>query len=185
MAVILRCPHCETKFKVAYGTKDGEGWPDYCPNKSCGVYMGISHKDDVVMPIILHDSSKGYDKLYRDMEKGSEFRAQKAADDLGVPVSEMSAIKITDMKDNPKEGESSVKEVVNPVSTFMQQTGIGGFQGPNGAGYSGAVQTGPFPNAGAQMRTALQNSHAQLTGGAAVSDRPALETSQPGYRRRG
>ena len=185
MAVILRCPHCETKFKVASGTKDGFGWPDYCPNKQCGVYMGIDHKEEVVMPIILHASSKTYDKLYRDMERGSEFRAQKAAEELGCSAAEVSSIKITDMKDNPAYGEASVKDVINPVSQFMAQTGVGGFQGANGAGYSGAVQSGPFPNVGAHMRTAIQHKHGELTGGVAVSDRPALETSQPGYRRRG
>ena len=185
MAVILRCPHCETKFRCEFGTKDGQGWPDYCPNKKCGVYMGIDHKEDVVMPIILHAQSKTYDKLYRDMEKGSEVRAQIAAEKHGLSAEDVAGIKITDMKDNPKYGETSVKEVSNPVTQFMAQHGIGGFQGANGAGYSGAVQAGPFPNAGAKMRTAIQQQHAQITQGNAVSERPALETTQPGYRRRG
>lgn len=185
MAIILKCPHCETKFRCEFGTKDGQGWPDYCPNKKCGVYMGLDDKDEVVLPMILHSSSKSYDKLYRDMEAGSEMRAKIAADQLGCSVADVSGIKITNMKDNPKEGESSVMEPVNPVSQFMQTTGVGGFQGPVGAGYSGAVQSGPFANAGAHTRTAIQAQHAQYTGGAGVSDRPALETQQPGYRRRG
>ena len=185
MAVILKCPHCEIKFRCEFGSKDGSGWPDYCPNPKCGVYMGVDDKAEVVMPMILHGPSKTYDRVYREMEAGSEFRAQKAASELGVPVSEVSSLKITDMKDNVKEGEDSVKEVVNPVSTFMKQTGVGGFMGTQGAGYSGAVQSGPFANAGARTMTAVRQTHAHATNFAGVGDRPALETMQPGYRRRG
>jgi hypothetical protein len=56
---------------------------------------------------------------------------------------------------------------------------------PNGAEYSTQVQSGPHPNIGATMITKARDFHGKLSHGMAVSDRPALETQQPGYRRRG
>ena len=179
MAFSLRCPDCRGKFPW----QPSAPTPRFCP--LCSTDMGEAKDDSVIcVPAFLSAKTKNNDKHYRDLEKGSETRAELAAGVAGVPVSEMSDLKITDLK-TVHAGEAPVKEVVNPVTQFMAQTGIGGFRGSDGSGYSGAVQTGPFPNAGANMRTALQNQHARLTGGAGVSDRPALETVQPGYRRRG
>ena len=50
---------------------------------------------------------KSEEQVFRAMERGSIFRAECAASDLGVPVSEMSNLKITNMRDNVKPGESS------------------------------------------------------------------------------
>lgn len=178
---VLRCPECGEKFR----SKSKE-----LPCPHCGWKPEEEPEDgiiDIPMPFIrISGKTAAADKLYRDMEKGSEVRAQAAAEQLGVPVSEMSALKMTDMRDNAKPGENSVVPVRNDVTQFMAANpGLGGFQGANGVGYSGAVQTGPAPNAGAHMRTALQNHHAKVSMGSAVSDLPALETTQPGYRRRG
>jgi DNA-directed RNA polymerase subunit RPC12/RpoP len=47
------------------------------------------------------------EQVFRAMEAGSIQRAEMAAADLGVPVAEMSNLKITNMRDNPKPGETS------------------------------------------------------------------------------
>lgn len=183
MAVILRCPDCNEKFRWDF-SQPGR-WPKACP--CCGARMDDEDADDTVicMPSLRSAKTVSADNLYRQMEAGSEFRAQKAAELAGCDVADMSSLKMTNMHDGRKQGEMSAIEVKNTVSEFMQANpGIGGFQGGDAVGYSGSVQTGPTPNAGAHMRTMLQGHHAQATGGA-VSDRPALETLQPGYRRRG
>ena len=177
----VRCPGCAEVVVL----------PDL--NAACPKCGFREEPDDNVVEIampFLKTSGKtaATDKLYRDMERGSEIRAQAAADQLGVPVSEMSGLKMTDLPTGRKPGENSAPPLsVSPE--FSQFTASNpntmGFRGADGVGYSGAVQSGPAPNAGARMRTALQGHHAQISGGTAVSDRPALETTQPGYRRRG
>lgn len=179
MAFRLRCPVCRKAFAYEPGT----AYPDECP--VCETYIGSGRKDaEIVMPFIRSSTMKNIDGTYREMEKASERRAEQAAQLAGVPTSEMSGLKITNLQDARREGDVAAVPVQNDVSRFMEQTGIGGFRGVDGSGYSAAVQTGPSPNVGARMRTALQGHHGVVTGGA-VSDRPALETQQPGYRRRG
>jgi hypothetical protein len=180
MALKLRCPHCRKKF----AWKSGTDMPDDCP--LCGKYVGTDRDDaDIVMPAILGQRTKIADQVYRDMEKGSEHRTHLAAEMGGGTASDYSNLKITDMKDNLRAGEIAAMPVRNAVTEHMERFKQGGFAGSEGVGYSSAVQTGPFPNAGAKMRTTLQQHHATISHGAAVSDVPAIETRQPGYRRRG
>ena len=181
MGFALKCPDCRKKFPWDKETR----FPRFCP--LCKSDLGDDRADDdIPMPMILHSKSKTFDKVYRDMEKGSEFRAQAAAELAGCSASEMSNLKITNMKDNVREGESSDVAINNPVTQFMAANpNSAGFRGADGLGYSTGTQAGPFPNAGAKMRTSLQQHHAALSHGSAVSDRPALETIQPGYRQRG
>jgi hypothetical protein len=179
MAVRLKCSFCETKFSWDFAAL---GWPEHCPK--CKQFIGTDRADDdIQMPSIRTMRTKIIDSTYTQMEKGSEFRANVAAEMAGVPVSEMSSLKITDMKDGMREGDIAVKE---PVAE-MQRLGIKDsrqlFQG-NGAEYGGQVQAGPFPNAGAKFQTAIRQQHAERTNYQAVGDLPALETFQPGYRRR-
>jgi hypothetical protein len=160
--------------------------PEFCAH--CGGRVGNDREDDdVVMPFIRTSAkTQVVDKVYRDMESGSEFRAQEAARMLSVPVSDMSALKITNMNDHQKPGDLAVPRVDNEVSRFMDaHPRISGFNSEAALAYSGQVMTGPQPNAGARMRTFLQNYHGETTHGTAVSDRPSNETYQPGYRRRG
>lgn len=183
MAVILKCPSCEEKFRWEFAS--ASKWPKVCP--LCGADQGANDDDTVIcMPSLRGARTKAIDETYRQAEQGSEFRAQAAAEQLGVPVSEMSGLKITDMKTGVKPGESYVKDTTAQQKAALESGGARvGFVGGDGSGYSGQVQSGPAPNAGARMRTALQNFHGQSFGGGVISDRPALETTQPGYRRRG
>jgi hypothetical protein len=137
------------------------------------------------MPAILGRRTKVADQVYRDMEAGSEKRMHLAAEVGGGTASDYASLKITNMQDNLRAGDVAAMPVRNAVTEHMERTGQGGFAGGDAVGYSGAVQTGPFPNAGAKMRTTLQQHHAAMSHGSAVCDVPAVETRQPGYRRRG
>src|ERR1700731_795905 len=89
-----KCPDCKGKFPW----EPTKGYPKACP--LCGFDTSIDEDATaIVLPAFLSAGSKANDKLYRDMEKGSEFRAQAAADMAGVPVSEMSSLKITALND--------------------------------------------------------------------------------------
>ena len=83
--------------------------------------------------------------------------------------------------------EIAAMPVNNAVTQFMAQHPQApvGYVGGQGVNYSGAVQSGSYASMGARTRTSVHDYHSQLTGGVASSDMPALETLQPGYRRRG
>lgn len=175
MAFSLRCPECRGKFSWNPSAK----WPDACPLCAAEMENENAENNVVTLPAFLSAKTKATDGVYDGMVKGSEFRQHAAAELAGVPVSEMSSLKITDLNTR-RDAEIMVVTPNNPVSQLMA-TGVGGFKGADGAGYAGAVASGPFPNVGARMRTTIQNQHPS----SATSDRPALETAQPGYRRRG
>lgn len=175
MATKLRCPACRKTFLWDMS----RGFPRDC--QVCHEEIGGEERadDDIVMPSIRSARMAVNDRVYRDMERASEGRAQEAASYLNVPVAEVSDIKITDLRSTRQPGSIAAP----PLPAHLQN--VGGFGQANGAQYSAQVQSGPEPNAGARTRTALQSFHQNLTKGHAVSDSPALETQQPGYRRRG
>jgi hypothetical protein len=176
MACVLKCPECRGKFPW----DPTKPHPKTCP--LCDHYIGIDRADDdVVMPAFLSGKTKRVDMVYDSMVRGSEMRAEKVANDYGGSKAE-SGMVMTNMRDGMREGDIAAPPVNNAITQFMDQTKVGGFQG-DGLGYSSQVATGFAPNQGARMRTVLQNTHGAH--GGAVSDRPALETIQPGYRRRG
>jgi hypothetical protein len=177
MAFVLKCPDCRGKFPW----QPSKPHPKECP--LCGAYIGIDRADDdVVMPAFLSAKTKRVDQVYTSMVRGSELRAEKMADDYGESKADTGMV-MTNMRDNMRAGDIAAPPVNNTITQFMEQAKVGGFQGSDGIGYSSQVATGFAPNQGARMRTILQNTHAEH--GGAVSDRPALETIQPGYRRRG
>lgn len=83
MATKIRCQACRQTFPWDF-TAAG-GWPDVCPNKSCGTRIGGDRADDdIVLPFIsTSGKTRATDKVYRDMERGSEIRAEAARDDRG------------------------------------------------------------------------------------------------------
>lgn len=176
MGFALRCPDCRGKFPWDPNTK----FPRFCPVNGCD--LGEERAEDgVVMPFIRSAKTKANDQVYRQMETASERRAEAAAEMLGVPASDMSDMKITNLNDR-RDAEVAAMPVNNAVSQQMDLMRASGGQAgfvQTGAEYSAAVQQGPFPNAGAKMRSLIHQSNG------AVSDRPALETLQPGYRVRG
>jgi len=157
--------------------------PDLC--ELCGAKVGHDRADDdIVLPFIRnHGFTKSVDDVYRQMEAGSITRTEIAAAMTGASVAEMSSLKITNLKDNQRPGDIPAVVPNNPVSELMASAPQFGFQPAAGLQFSQSTSQGPEPNAGAKMRTMLQNQHA--ASGHAISDRPANETLQPGYRRRG
>jgi hypothetical protein len=160
----------------------------------CGIDISAKDDDAVVMPNILSFRSKVPDQAVRAYMDGSEKRVDMAAELAGTTREEMSSLKITDISD--RQDVQAAIPVNNSVTQFMaQHPSVGGMQS-NGSEYSTRVQTPtPIPgqpgrtyndaNIGAKMLTKIRDRHGTLSNGSAMSDRPALETQQPGYRRRG
>jgi hypothetical protein len=183
MGFALVCPHCKGKFKWS----PLDGMPETC--ELCGEFVGQTRGDDEIhMPAFLSAGTRANDKLYRDVEVASEHRSYAAAEKLGVDVKDVAAdLKITDLRSTMHEGAVAAAPVNNEVTQVMAQAdprqSPWGFS-QSGLGYSGNVQAGPLPNAGARTQHVLNAHHAEISRGSAVSDRPALETVMPGYRRR-
>jgi hypothetical protein len=154
MPIVLKCPACREKFKYDVS----EGWPDLCPICKTDINNRRAD-DDVVMPNILSYKTKANDKVARDIMDGSETRAELAAATAGVPVSEMSGLKITDMTDR-KDAQFSIPEVNNAVTQRMAEmqarglkTGFGVAEAQNFATQS---HSGPEPYAGLRARNKVQ-----------------------------
>ena len=154
-AFVLKCPACEKKFK--YDVSDG--WPDFCP--LCATKMGNDRPDDeIVMPAFLSLKTKKIDGVARQVMDGSETRAELAAAMAGVPVSDMSALKITDLNDR-NDTQFAAKEVVNPVTQQMdmirQRGGSIGFDNAEAQNFAAAAHADGFaPHAGAREMKRLQ-----------------------------
>src|SRR5258707_8478713 len=130
-AFVLKCPVCEKKFKYDVS----EGWPDFCP--LCAHAMGNDRPDDeIVMPAFLSQKSKNNDAVARQIMDGSEQRAEMAAAMAGVPVSEMSGLKVTNLNDR-RDAEVAAMPVNNPVSQHMAAMQARGMP----VGFSGAADT--------------------------------------------
>ena len=199
MAVMYRCPQCRQKFK--WDILEGE--PSSCHAESpCGYAYRDASEDDgvIVMPSFLSAKTKNTDATARQYMDASEHRAYQAAEMAGVPVSEMSGLKVTNLDDN-KGSQFNVPDVKNEVTQQMDAMPQGpfGFNQNSGVGFSGAVSTGAFANAGARMQQAVRGNHASVVArqpgrneqGQTVapstdvmSDRPANELTNAGYRRR-
>lgn len=173
----FRCPDCSEEFRAV----DKPDW-DFCPK--CKTSLKTNN-DEICMPFISSSQAKSPDKVYRDMERASEFRANAAADILGVSASDVSDLKMTNLRDT-KYGEVAHVPVVNEVSKLMDAApNATGFQ-TQGVQLSAGTQVGPLPNVGAKFQTQLRKFHAtQGAGWNAMSDNPANEITQnPNYRRR-
>jgi hypothetical protein len=181
MATTLRCPKPDCRQKFPWDTS--KGFPRFCA--CCGADIASSDDNVVSMPAFLTKHSKVPDKVARDYMDGSQKRVEMAAQMAGTSVEDMSELKVTNLTDRADTMQPHAP-VSNPVTQFMAanpQAPVG-FR-TDGAQYSTQVQSGPFANSGAKMMTKLRGHHDAISHGTAVSDRPALETQQPGYRRRG
>lgn len=157
MAVVLKCPSCEEKFRWDFAEQSK--WPKACP--ACGVSMGEEVPDDVIMmPALRSAKMNVIDGSYRELESSSQARAEQAAEAAGCSVSEMSGLKITDIKTGVKPGESYVADVNNVVTQQMEvmkaRGGQVGFAGAEAAEFASQVKTGPYPNAGASVLSRVQ-----------------------------
>lgn len=138
MGYSLVCPDCRGKFRW----DPIEGMPDDCP--LCQSHIGHDREDDdIVMPSIRSMRTTATDKVYQDIVDGSEKRAALAAETAGVPVSEMSELKITNLNTR-RDAEIMAMPVVNDVTRHMDQINQKGgkFGFGDGAGYAAGAATG-------------------------------------------
>lgn len=137
--------------------------PDTCP--ICKQYIGSDGKDEVAAPFISKSSRKVADLVYRDMEQKSEVRAQLAAQETGLSTSDVAHLKVTNMRDNQREGDTAFVPEVNPVSKSMnaapQMTGFSAGAAQLGIQASAGTKVGPFPRAGTNyIQNQLRSRHA-------------------------
>jgi len=144
--VRLQCPECAHKFyaKTAF--------PGCCPNCE---YEYEPEPDDTVisLPSLRSATTKATDKVYRDMETASIHRAEQAAAMAGVPVSEMSHLKITNLRDNVQVGETYAMPVKNAVTDQMDVMRANGMQAGfvDGSTFAANVSQGFAPRSGASV----------------------------------
>ena len=154
-----QCPECNGYFDHLH-MHATDAPPSFC------VLCGASTAEvtpELSAPHISKTIGKATDQVYRAMEDSSQHRAELAAEAAGVDVSEMSAMKLTNMRDDTREGENSVKVEATPVSTFMANTGVGGMQTAEAAaGFAAAAATGPFARQGNKTMTDVVRSHRQV-----------------------
>lgn len=159
MAYVIVCNAC--RYRLPW--KPTDKTPTECPK--CWASFGEERSDDdVVMPFIRSPKTGRTDKVYRDMERGSEVRAELAAQQLGVPTSEMSGLKMTNMNDGQREGDIAAKLVPDKnEGQFFQQNGAEYMAG-NAQGavtVNGQTQMGVAPRAGANAISSFKSATGQ------------------------
>ena len=167
MAFALRCPDCRKAFKWEPLAPE----PRYCP--LCNADLGEPIPDNVIaMPAFLSAKTKAGDAIYRQAETASEHRVQAAAALAGCDPSEMSALKITDMRSTKHAGDIAAMPVVNEVTKQMDAVNARGGNfgfGANGAEFAAGTATGAVtvngvttqgiePRAGAKTLGVIQRS---------------------------
>lgn len=134
--VTYRCPECNGEFDFLHHPSD-EPPPDRCQIQECQAWMGDDPPPTVPVLKISIGSAKNKvgDKVYRAMEEGSRVRAQAAAEMVGASESDMSAMKITNLKDKPYEGEHSAITTAAAAAEKQLSYSVGGHKiGPQMAG---------------------------------------------------
>jgi hypothetical protein len=131
--------------------------PENCP--VCKEYIGSDGKDEVAAPFISTFRGKNPDRLYRDLEAKSEFRAQQAAEMSGLSTSDVSHLRMTDMKDGMRQGDTAFANNLTPtqqmMSSQMSPDRSIGFQASQG------TNVGPYPRAGMEQIQKLRQTHGQ------------------------
>ena len=133
--------------------------PDECPlcrNTGTVILQMPKRKFIPQAPAIRGLVSKSADQVYKAMEDSSVARMQTASEMFGIDKSELSEMKITNLKDNAKVGENSAIFEPRPL-----------VQNPN----LGTVGFGPTPSVqqipsstglGIPIRTSLNSRHHEI-----------------------
>jgi len=180
MAVKLRCKYCEQKFIWKAGLEE---CPQECP--LCHADISVPPTGEINMPMMSFGKAKIGDRVFREMEAGAEHRINVASEMTGLPKSDFNDLKITNMKDNMRAGDvAAVEPRISPEMTQAMQTSNNLSQ--FGLQFSAGTSHGPYANRGAEWQGIVRKQHGHFAphAVASMSDRPALETVQPGYRRR-
>ena len=177
--LVYQCPDCNGRFNHIHDPSDSPP-PDTCP--LCH-YDATPLEQQLPMPRLSSARARSVDGHYRAMEEASDHRAT-LAQGMGLSEAEAAGLRMTNMKDGLREGESAEITVNNEVSRQVEAApSVWGFQQAQGVGYSNSVSQGAFPNAGAfAMQNIVRKTHQRL--GNVVTDTPAIETQNPLYRRR-
>jgi hypothetical protein len=180
------CPSCVGRFEYLHHPNvQADPPPRFCP--LCGFDTLADEALALTVPITsphIQNSAvvKGVDGAWQAEQEGAKFRAELSGE---------SSLSITDMKDNLRAGDITAIPVNNTVTQAMEQTpGQFGWQREQGLAVSQLAHSFPdprlgkviMPNAGARAMNAVRSAHAAA--GGTITDTPALETQQPGYRRR-
>lgn len=175
------CPECAKQFTYDHHPSiAADPLPRFCPH--CGFDATGEFETPPAAPAISRGMVQRTDNLMRAGQEGADFRANMAREALGLDAEGAAAIR-----------DISAAPVHNEVTQAMAAapTGTVGFNPVNGVGYSAAVSQGLYPNAGARAMQGVRDFHQKFTAGAGhaatattSSDLPAVETQQPGYRRR-
>lgn len=163
MRVRLQCGFCAETF-----VHIGPEFPDECP--LCHAYVGLDGKPEVAAPFISLKGAKAPDDLYRSMERSAEHRMNMAAEVTGQPVADFASMKMTNMKDGLREGDTTF------VAPSLPASGVtGNFGGAVDPRALQGVQTGPSPRAGAGMMPKIRELHSKY---APVTDLGSMKFGQ-------
>ena len=159
--VVYKCPDCSGTFDFLHHPSD-EPPPERC--ELCGSYMGDNppKAPNIFKLSVGTAKGKNPDKIYRQMEKGSEERVQAAVEMAGGSSSDYSNLKITDLKDARHEGEiaaPSTTEAMKRLSYNVMGRNIAPeMQNPQAKAFADATTSGPNALATRGMITDLQTS---------------------------
>ncbi|MDE2097107.1 MAG: hypothetical protein KGL39_07665 [Patescibacteria group bacterium] len=167
MAYKLRCPGCAETFRWT-----GKSWPKFCP--ICGYSTALPQRSEIQAPLIGKPQNQVPDRTYRQYEQATEQNAQEAASMLGVPVEEMSGLKVTNMETSLREGDLAVKPVSNEITRFMDShpQQVGQMQ-QQAMVFAANAHQGKGKYAGASGLGLVRKRHAER--GGPSSDHPTME----------
>lgn len=129
----LQCPDCGDRFRVVLEPNDP--FPDFCPK--CGAFCGtdpnfVPNKVNLTTAL-----GRSGDITYRQLESDTARQAELSGD---------SSMKVTNLKDNLREGDVAAMPVNNAVTQYAEQAkqevGFDYFQA-NTAQYVGDASAGP------------------------------------------
>jgi hypothetical protein len=157
-----QCGSCEGRFRWLHHPSD-EPPPEHCP--LCGEATdGPEPVFNPEAPSIKGVAAAAGDQVYRAMEASSAARVEQMVEMGGGTAADYAHTKITDMKDNQREGDTAYKMPPNPVSDFMaQHPNVGGASHVAFAQEKAAqAHTGYMPHAGARTGSVVGAVHAQM-----------------------
>ena len=117
----LKCPSCGGTFDWLQHPSD-EPPPRFC--QLCGFdsqtdNTAIEFHPAITTPMIRNPKHQSGDMVYRAYEESTAANARAAAEIAGTTVAEQSNLKVTDFDTQVRQGDLSVKPIVNDVSRFM------------------------------------------------------------------
>jgi hypothetical protein len=162
---VYECDVCTGKFRYMHHPNDAPP-PDTCP--LCGSPNDPSPSFIPQAPAIKGIAAAAGDQVYRSMENASIARTEMMAEYGGGSASDYSHTKITDLKDNQREGDLAYKMPPNEVQNFMRQnpnvTGGASQHVAFAQAKAAEAHTGYFPHAGRRTGEVIGNVHGQIAG---------------------